>query len=162
MSNQILFRQFGQRVVQPVLALFPFRDGPVGLNLVLGTAAQETGLQYLAQYPVGPALGPHQIEPATHDDLLDNFVAFRPELKHVLDSLAAPGVPRDTQLIWNLAYSTAICRLILYRSPEPLPLRADPALLGAYWKAHYNTAGGAGTVDEFVSNFARYIGDPLT
>jgi len=159
--SQIFFGQLAAQVIRPTLARLGLNDGPIALNLVLGTVAQESGGQYLAQYPTGPALGLWQIEPATHQDVLDNYVAFRPELAATLASFAAATPPRDMQLASNLGYACAIARLIYHRAPAPLPTSSDPAQLGAYYKAHYNTAGGAATVDEFVRNFALHIGDPL-
>lgn len=158
---QIYFNQLAGLVVRPMLARLPFGDGPIALNLLLGTAAQESGGRYLAQYPTGPALGILEIEPPTHQDLLTNYLAFRPDLAAALASFVAPQPPRDMQLASNLAYAFAVARMLYHRAPEPLPTSSDPTVLGAYYKAHYNTAGGAATVDEFVRNFALYIGDPL-
>ena len=160
-QSQIFFNQLAGLVVRPTLARLPFGDGPIAFNLLLGTAAQESGGKYLAQYPTGPALGLLQIEPPTHQDLLTNYLAFRPDLDAALASFAAPQPPRDMQLASNLAYAFAVARLIYHRAPAPLPTSSDPATLGAYYKTHYNTAGGAATVDEFVRNFALCIGEPL-
>jgi hypothetical protein len=159
--SQIFFSQLAATVVRPTLARLGLNDGPVALNLLLGIAAQESGGGYLAQFPVGPALGLWQIEPETHQDVLRNYVAFRKPLEAILDGFAAATPPRDMQLASNLAYACAIARLICYRAPAPLPASSNPALLGAFWKQHYNTAGGAGEVDEFVRNFALHIGDPV-
>jgi hypothetical protein len=159
--TQIFFGQLASLVVRPTLARLPFNDGPVGLNLTLGIAAQESGGQALAQVPTGPALGLWQIEPATHQDVWDNYLKFKPDLAATIAGFAFASMPRDMQLAANLAYACAIARLICRRAPEPLPSSSEPALLGAFWKTHYNTAGGAGAVDEFVRNFALHIGDPL-
>lgn len=160
-QSQIFFSQLAALVVRPTLARLPFGDGAVALNLLLGTCAQETGGKYLRQYPVGPALGMLEIEPPTHDDLYTNFLAFHPDLAAALSQFLAPEPARDMQLVSNLAYAFAVARLIYRRAPAPLPTSSDPAILGAYYKAHYNTAGGAASVDEFVRNFALYIGEPL-
>jgi hypothetical protein len=156
-----LFAQLRVRVVAPTLGFLGL-DEPAAVNLLLGTAAQETGGKYLAQVPNGPALGFWQIEPDTHRDLRANFLASRPALEERLASLAAPLPSRDLQLASNLAYACAVARLIYFRAPQPLPAATDIPALAAYWKAHYNTAGGAGSEDEFVRNFATYIGAPLS
>ncbi|HVJ53470.1 MAG TPA: hypothetical protein VM689_13465 [Aliidongia sp.] len=159
--SRIFFAQLREQVIRPALGLLELGDGPTVINLLLGTAAQESGGRFLRQYPSGPALGFWQIEPTTHRDVLTNFVAFRPDLRARLAALAVPGTDRDDQLAWNLRYACAIARLIYLRAPAPLPGTSDPALLGAFWKAHYNTAGGAGAADEFVRSFSTYIGDPV-
>lgn len=156
-ATQIFFAQLANNVVRPTLARLGFNDGPIGLNLLLGTAAQESGGAYLAQRPTGPALGLWQIEPATHQDVLTNFAAFWPALMTTLAGFAAATPPRDLQLASNLAYACAVARLIYHRASAPLPASFDPALLGANWKQHYNTAGGGGSVDEFVGNFALRV-----
>ena len=97
----------------------------------------------------GPALGIFQIEPATHADVWANYLAYRENLAGRVASLASEQ-PRLDQLVWNLAYATAIARLIYYRRPEPLPAADDLAGLARYWKAHFNTALGAGSVEDFL------------
>jgi hypothetical protein len=154
-----LFIQLRTLVIEPTLTYLGLAE-PAAINLLLGTAAQESGMQYLAQYPTGPARGIYQIEPATHHDLLDNFVKFHPELQVRLNKLVFDALDGDQQLVVNLSYATAICRLLYRRAPAPLPAATDIPGLGAYWKQHYNTPLGAGHPDEFVANFQRHIGDP--
>lgn len=157
--NRILASQFRARVIVPVLGYLgaPF-DSPAAIELLLGTAIQESGLLQLAQVPNGPALGVYQIEPATHDDVLTNFVAPRPSVQGRIRGLAAATPDRDQQLVTNLAYATAIARMIYFRAPDPLSSATDIAGLAAYWKAHYNTAGGAGTEADFIANYHAFTG----
>ena len=91
------------------------------------------------------------IEPATHADIWRNYLAFRPLLALRVARLAAGAIPRAEQLIWNLGYATAIARLVYYRRPEPLPHADDLAGLARYWKAHFNTALGAGAPEDFLT-----------
>jgi hypothetical protein len=148
-------------VIRPTLARLPFGDAPRGAaeNLLLGTIAQESGAQYLAQYPTGPALGFFQMEPATHQDILTNFIEVRPALKAAVDGLAAADPARDSQLVTNVAYATAVARCLYRRIPNPLPLANDVAGLAAYYKQFYNTPLGAATTYDFIANYSRCIGD---
>lgn len=148
--------QFKARVIRPTLALLGLGDGPAAENLLLGTALTESGLIYLAQLG-GPALGLYQIELATHEDLHRNFLAFRPLLLAKLYPLRTGSLPDEFQLTTNLAYTTAVARLIYYRAKEPLPDAADAAGMAAYHKAHYNTTAGATDPTKSVANFARAI-----
>jgi hypothetical protein len=152
-------RQLRARVIVPVLGYLQLTGGEAAIQLLLGTAAQESGLRELAQSPAGPALGLFQIEPATHDDIWHNFLTFRPILAKRVTDFVAPAPDRTLQLASNLAYATAICRVKYARTEEPLPPAGDVDALAHYWKRHYNTADGAGSVAEFVSNFRRLIGD---
>lgn len=154
-----IFQQLRVRVVQAALASLGL-DSAAAINLVLGTAAQESACRYLAQYPTGPALGFWQIEPATHDDLLTSTLVSQPKLATGLAALAAPG-DRVDQLAWNLRYAAAVCRLLYWRAPRPLPEADDLVALSRYWKDFYNTPKGAGTPEEFQRNYLTHIGAPL-
>ena len=119
-------------------------------ELVLGTAIVESGLTYLKQHGDGPALGLWQVEPATHDDLYTNFLNYRPELGSKLMELRAAGLSLDENLATNLMYGAAVCRLCYYRKPDALPEAGDIEGQASFWKQHYNTIFGAGTVSKYV------------
>ena len=123
---------------------------PSAEELVFGTAIVESGLTYLKQHGDGPALGLWQVEPATHDDLYTNFLNYRPELGSKLIELRAAGLSLDENLATNLMYGAAVCRLCYYRKPDALPEAGDIEGQAAFWKQHYNTIFGAGTVSKYV------------
>ena len=126
-------------------------------NLLVGTALQESGgLRWLAQLGGGPALGVYQIEPATHDDIWKNFLGYRHKLADTVSALLASAPSRHGQLVTNLAYATAMARVHYLRVAEPLPKADDVHALARYWKAHYNTALGAGAAEDFAANYLRF------
>jgi len=156
-------RQLRDLVVRPALE-------HIGLwslaaeQLVMGTAAQESRLTYLAQVGGGPALGLWQVEPATHLDIWSNFLRFRKDLRRQVVALLAPGVPSmgaldlvgapgPMALALNLSYAAAMCRVHYYRSKLPLPAEGDVAGMAQRWKESYNTALGAGKPEEFIRNW---------
>lgn len=153
--------QFRDLVIKPTLEdlanVLPGADHPAAINLLLGTCWQESrGGTYLQQLGGGPALGVYQIEPATHDDLWENFVAYRRPLEDFLVVEGRSHISqkiRQRMLIDDLRYATIIARLVYYRRsfewPEPDHIHG----LGALWKRWYNTPQGAGTIAEFVHNF---------
>ena len=148
---------FRASVVRPVLAHLGVHS-PAAEALIVGTAVHESGgLRWLAQRGGGPAKGVFQIEPATHDDIWGNFLRFRPRLAAKVAAVAAPWPARHDQLATNLAYACAIARVQYLRVPEPLPAAGDLRGLAAYWKAHYNTARGAGTAAAFVRDYRRFV-----
>ncbi len=131
-------------------------------QLVLGTIAQESHGSYLKQLGKGPALGLVQMEPATHKDHWLNFIKYRRAIRHALlmmtsdsvdESYEQYGWPDHVALVWNLRYAIAMCRVHYYRNPQSLPDAHNIRALGQYWKDHYNTIHGAGTVEEFIHNF---------
>lgn len=141
-------------LVNPALSALP-----EGLNTlsaqqgVLGIGLKESGYVYLRQLGTGPALGFWQMEPATHDDLWRNFIAYRVELKGALTGLLNGAAPYAWRLVDNPLYAAAMCRVHLYRQPTALPAANDATAWAAYWKTHYNTAAGAGVAAQAVPFF---------
>lgn len=150
-------------VVRPTLTLLGAHSRAAE-QLVMGTIYQESRAIYIKQLGKGPALGIVQMEPATHRDIWENYLRYKSELADKVASLASAhhhqsGHVRvnEKELIANLAYAVAMCRVHYRRERDPLPPADNVRALGEYWKRHYNTYQGAGTVDEFVHNFPTDI-----
>jgi hypothetical protein len=152
-------KQFAQ-LIQNTLAELPANlDSPGAVNLLLGTAAQESGFgTYLAQIR-GPALGVFQMEPATETDIWSNWLAYRSHIKNRLKAVTGVKCPSRAHLHGNLLYQIVMARLHYLRCPAPLPAADDIAGMADYWKQHYNTPLGRGTVEEFISNYQRHVGN---
>ncbi|MQP64729.1 hypothetical protein GE253_05150 [Niveispirillum sp. SYP-B3756] len=164
MSNAVLLMQAAIRPALMHLAEVPGYErlhSPAAEEILLGIAAAESELRHKRQTGGGPGLGYFQIEPATHDDVLRNFVNLRPDLKAALDALLVPAMPRDMQIATNDAYAAAVARLVLWRAPAPLPRQGDVQGYAAYWKQHYNTVAGKGTVTHFLDCWHRLISPVL-
>ena len=123
--------------------------------LVVGTAIQESRLHYLKQIPSGIAKGICQMEEATHDDIWDNFLKYKPEIKERLLGLTNQSMDLVDQLKGNLYYAVAMCRIHYYRVSEALP--NDLEGMARYWKKYYNTELGKGTVEEFIHNYKQAV-----
>lgn len=152
-------KELRAKVIEPALGILGLPGGEAAIRLVLGTGAQESGLRHLMQQK-GPAISLWQIQKATYSDLFTNFLSNpkRIQLRTRLTDLAARMPSIDVQLASNLCLGAAVCRLIYFRAPDPLPEADDIDGLGKYWKRFYNTAGGAGNVAEFVANYRSFIG----
>ena len=152
MFDRAQFRELIEDVLQAIGL-----HSPAAVNLLLGTAAQESRLgTYLRQMGQGPALGVFQMEPATEKDLWANYLQYHPELvKKIAATTGATGP--GPQLRWNLAYQIAMARVHYLRKKPPMPAADDIAGLAAYWKQHYNTQLGKGSVEEFMANYRRYV-----
>jgi len=118
------------------------------VNLLLGTAIQESRLTYLKQKGGGTALGVYQMEPATHEDLL--AYASRKEIDAPLNYMSEA-------LVGDMFYATVMARIHYWRRPEPLPDKDDVEGLANYWKDHYNTRLGKGTVSQFILHYNEYV-----
>ncbi len=141
--------QFREHVVVPALDYVGLYS-KVAERLVVGTALVESyDLQYIQQLGNGPARGLFQMEPDTHEDIWGNYLRYRPDLADKVRALMQIGRDGLEQLYGNLDYQAAMCRVHYFRKSQPLPDEDDLEGLARYWKDHYNTRLGAGTIDGF-------------
>jgi len=152
----INIKQFRKDVVRPILKELDVWS-PDAEELVIGTAAHESGLKYLRQVGGGPALGVCQMEPATHDDIWANYLKYQNPKADALRKLFGSSAGDARHLTWNLGYAVAMCRLHYCRLPSALPDANDLAAMAAYWKENYNTELGAGTVEKFTNDYNRIV-----
>ncbi len=84
------------------------------------------------------------------------------ELAEKVTTLAAPNNgnnPSSNELIGNMWYGAAMCRIHYLRVPDALPEAGDIPGMAAYWKEFYNTFEGSGTEEEFEENWFANIGE---
>ena len=144
--------QLRELIVRPALQLVNLHSESAE-NLVMGTAAVESRLEYVKQIG-GPALGLWQMEPATHDDIWDRWLTYRSNFMQVmLAAIGCEGFPAAERMIWDLRYAAIMCRIHYRRRPEALPDKDDVWGMAGYWKSHYNTTAGRGTVEKFVDSY---------
>lgn len=123
-------------------------------ELILGTISQESAMgRYLVQLGSGPALGVCQMEPATHNDIWNNFLRYRSHIVTYINEISVDRTPEE--MVWNLYYSVAMCRVHYLRVTEKIP--SDLEGWAKYWKVFYNTRLGRGTEQEFIDNYQRYV-----
>lgn len=129
------------------------------VQLLMLTAAQESKLGHYIVQIRGPAKGIFQMEPATHDDIWENFLKYKPDLAVKLEHLAGthPVQPSADVMVWNLKYAAAMARIHYYRVSQALPEPDDIQAMADYWKQYYNTPKGRGTSAEAVHNYQRYV-----
>lgn len=167
-------KQLREYVIRPTLNRLDMWSDAAE-KLLLGTAAHESCCGEFLHQVGGPALGIYQIEPATHKDVWDNFLRYKSGLMLKIQDMI-PSSQRvhigtngalikplsagsNELLITDLSYATAIARIIYLRAPTRLPDADDLTGIAEYWKKHYNTPLGKGTVEKFLSDYAKYIGD---
>lgn len=152
-------KQFVRHILRPTLHRLGLWSRPAEV-LVLGTALVESRLRYVDQIDKsnkpGPAFGVFQMEGPTHADIHRNFLRFNRELSNQVVRLAtwySGDFPDPGEMIFNMAYATAMCRVHYRRVREVLPAAGDARGMGAYWKRHYNTPLGKGTVEKAIEHF---------
>jgi len=151
-------KQFREIVIRPALKLIKLYS-PEAEELLLGTALQESRLQYIKQLGTGPALGVFQMEPRTHDDIWKNYLSYKPDLAKAVGKLSHSVNAQS--LATDLLYAAAMSRVHYLRIPERLPAEGDIGGQAAYWKQYYNTYLGAGTEEEYLEVWKTYMGDEV-
>lgn len=123
-------------------------------DLLLETCAVETQMGlYQDPTPKGAGRGANQIDPIGLDDIkLNSTEHFQEVLEHFgywIPDIHIDQVQNDPLL------SFVLCRLHYKRVPEVIPMtRAKRA---EYWKKHYNTELGKGTVKHYLESAARLL-----
>ena len=118
--------------------------------MVFRTGMTETGYKHLKQMGDGPAIGFFQIEPATLNDVMDNYVLYRPAIKTDLYSLGYDDKDIEIRIMGNIALQVAFCRLCYRRDSKSIPKLENIKAQAEYWKRVYNTKLGKGTVEHFL------------
>ncbi|QCE34722.1 hypothetical protein FAI40_04780 [Acetobacteraceae bacterium] len=148
--------QFKNLIIRPALDCLRLQS-EAAVNLVTATALVESSLCYLQQMEDGPAIGLFQMEPRTHDDLYENFLNFRPDLLQKMQLIAGCSKPSAIEMIHNLLYAAAMCRLCYLRAKDPLPEASDALALAVYHKVHYNTIAGKADIKRNLPLFEAAI-----
>jgi len=135
------------------------------VDLLMLTAAQESKMgRYLYQIK-GPARGIFQIEPATHRDLHENYLKYKPGLLTKAASfLGKRDFTSHVDLVGNIPYQIVVARFQYLRFPKRIPGRDGfndefdyIFALAEYWKKYWNTEKGKGSAQEATQNYHRYV-----
>ncbi|WP_216670973.1 hypothetical protein [Mangrovicoccus sp. HB161399] len=158
-------QSFVTQVIEPVLCrLTEIPFSAAAAQLLLGTALHESGgLKFRRQLGSGPARGLFQMEPATHNDLWKNFLAFKKPLAAEVEALlSAPGADKVAELETNDNYAAAMARVHYWRAPAALPKAGNTTGQATYWKRYYNTPLGKGTPKKYLDDYALHGGGAVT
>ena len=125
-------------------------DSPEARELIFRTGMAESGYRAIEQHGGGPAVGYFQVEPATINDTITNYVTYRQEIQTKLWSLGFEGKDSALRVMGSIPLQVAFCRLKYRRDKYALPSCGDLEAQGEYWKRVYNTYKGKGTVKHFM------------
>ena len=157
--------QLREHIIRPALERIGLWSADAE-ELLMGTCAQESKLgQFHRQMGNGPALGIFQMEPVTHDDCWNNYLKYHAGLALKIKGLVygedvigdTPVHPPAEILVSNDRYAAAMARVKYLRAPAPIPSCQDLIGMDDYWKQHYNTPKGRGTVSEFCDHYVNYV-----
>lgn len=124
------------------------------VNLLMGTAAQESRFKYIQQLGGGPAKGYFQMEPATYRDHMQWLVRYKKKLSGKI--LKVSGVENyDANYLYSAVHAICMARIHYLRKPTVLPDNLEG--YAYYYKKHYNTYLGKATTKEFIHNYKKYV-----
>ncbi|MDP5041264.1 MAG: hypothetical protein NWQ26_10405, partial [Paraglaciecola sp.] len=100
--------KFQHEVIRPVLEKM-HASNLAAEELLLGTAVQESlNFKYRRQMGNGPARSYFQMEPATHDDIWNNYLKYNARRAALVTSfLSSPDADKHYELENNDQYATA-------------------------------------------------------
>lgn len=134
------------------------------LRIMMGTAATESGYRSREQIGGGPAVGLFGIEPKTGLDTFRTYLLRKEWLYSrlmgtVFGMASAPFfIPEHEEIVRLLRdyddYSAFIARVKYLRVPKRIPI--DLESIALYYKVHYNTEQGAGSVEKFLRDYHDY------
>jgi hypothetical protein len=129
-------------------------------ELLMMTAATESHLgKYIKQVGNVPngGLGIFQMERATEEDIWSNYLAYRSELSDKVVDVVGGGGLSKFELKANLTYQIVMARIHYLRVKARLPAADDVGGMAHYWKKHYNSRLGKGTVEKAVESYNHYV-----
>jgi hypothetical protein len=155
-------QQLQDVIVKPTLIALGLWS-PSAVNLLLGTAAQESQMgKYLVQQKIGfrGGIGIYQMQAPAFMSTWDKMVTPNPVMRNRLKLLLGyEGRPVADRMASDLLLATAMCRLYYAAINTALPQADDINGLAHYWKIYYNSEVGKGTTQQFVENYRNYVLD---
>ncbi len=131
-------------------------------NLLLATAAQESGLGSHLKPAGQRALGIYQIHSLSHRHIWDDHLAQRSDMASIVRGLASQHdflSQPHAELATNLSYATAIAWFMYARHDDfSLPKNNDVKTLASLWKRFYHPKSNS-SIEDFNENFQRYISE---
>jgi hypothetical protein len=129
-------------------------------QLVVGTCAKESALGfYVHQLGEGPALGIFQMEPATYDNLWNQYLVDQDRTKRlILSSCGYSVVPPADRLITDFKLAAMMCRARYLWVSHPLPNFGDINGQATYWAKYYNGNPITGVPSAYVEAYTKLVG----
>lgn len=160
--------QLREHIIIPVLKELGHFSLEAEEILVMTVATESDGGKYVKQLGGGPAVGPYQMEPETHDDIWNHYLEYQEGLANKILGFAIEGGysslydfdkarPKATQMAGNLYYATAMARAHYLRVSEPIPRHNHKESLAAYYKEYWNTYEGDATIEKTLNDYESYL-----
>lgn len=133
-------------------------------NLLLATAAQESGLGSHLKPAGQRALGIYQIHSLAHRHIWDDHLALHSDMASLVRGLASQHdflSQPHAELATNLSYATAIA-WFMYARHENFSLSKDNTMteLASLWKRYYHPKSKV-SIEDFSKNVNRYVSEQV-
>ena len=151
--------QLTELIVRPALKQMGAHS-PAAEQLVLGTCAKESALgTYVHQVGGGPALGIFQMEPATYDNIWNQYLNDHDSLKRmILGACGYTSVPHEDRLMTDYKLATMMCRVKYLWIKAKLPNYGDIDGQAHYWAKYYNGNPVTGIPQKYIDTYNQYVG----
>lgn len=135
------------RVARSVCDVIGYGSKGKGLEMMVETACAETRAGRAVDNYAGDGLGAWQVDKGTVNWLKSKYGYGRhaDAIKNAFNISISEVKPE--WLRYSPLLSAIFCRLRYLTEPDPIP--EDVPGRAAYWKQHYNTASGKGTVKHY-------------
>ena len=148
--------QLRELIIKPALTDLLMYSEDASELLVFTCAVESNGGTYLKQIN-GPALGIYQMEPATYNDIWQNYLKHKSNLMLIMmNNFDIIRMPDEKRLVHDLRYATAMARIHYARVKEPLPSHDDTKAVYEYYKKYYNTNSGKANLDGCYAKYRKF------
>ena len=121
-------------------------------EMIIETAITETGLGQIEDKTVGAGMGLTQFDDKPFQDIRDRSIKLRPKILKEL-KIDISLVKWD-DLRYNQFLALLFTRLHYWLKGDPIPATIEER--ANYWKLHYNTKFGKGTVEHYLEMNRKY------
>ena len=121
-------------------------------EMIIETAVAETGLGQIEDKTVGAGMGLTQFDDKPFQDIRDRSIKLRPKILKEL-KIDISLVEWD-DLRYNQFLALLFTRLHYWLKSDPIPATIEER--ANYWKLHYNTKFGKGTVEHYLEMNRKY------
>ena len=123
------------------------------VHMIIETAVAETGLGRIEDKTDEAGMGITQFDKIPFADIRDRCIKLKPQIEKDL-GVDITKVNWD-DLRYNIFLSLLFARLLYWLKGEPIPKTIEER--AAYWKFHYNTKSGQGTVEHYLEMNRKYV-----
>lgn len=156
MKSEVLINDIIAPALKHLAHAKPGIDSKGAKQFMLAVAAQESHVGVYFRQIKGPAQGIWQVEPATEQDVYENYLGYQTELADWVAKLL-PQIMLKNPLVSCPLYCCGIARLVVYRQPDAMPEFGDRDGMWELYKKYYNSYLGAATQEEWNHNWESYV-----